>query len=241
MERQIVIPARAESSYSAYFLSLNARFMQDVVAGASVIPGPTYHIATSFGTNLAINQIETIAIRPDGSQFKRYYLLAFDETSGELVGQKDGELSVPKLRRLSPIQAGNTLTVTAVRGEGVSTCLELVHAFYLQQQANTLKRKISWKAINGNMATLGIVAVLQAKKFLNAQFSSQSLTELEHKIDEQAAWQHVWGDNGILGMRGNRRTFRPNGSSIISATDIWLERTPLLPNGQVNVKVVKAA
>lgn len=249
-ESRITLSPKTKPDYVGHFQALDAQFMSDLQLGATQERTITYHIASSSGIPLAINQIATTRTLESGEQLKHYYFLAFDENTGHLMGHTKGEIIVPEssgLRRLSarfmPLHVNSEMhmTVSAVRGEGIGSSLELVHTAFLQDQANRLHRPIRFKAINGNIVMLGVETFFDMRKLLNSTASAGDIANLRNKGAEQTAWQHIWGNHGILGMRGNRRTFRPNGSSIISATDIWLERTPPLPNGQVNVKVVKAA
>lgn len=207
-----------DASYASYRSKLDDAYNEQIAANAIVREGPTYHISTFKNEPILVKQTTTSVVQGDGSTVVSCFFIALNQDASQELGYKMSQYRVPANKktpiRTDPLKA---YAATAVRGAAIAPAIELVQAFYLQQEANRRDREIIWEGLNGNSVALWATRAL----FLMDR-TQEKRDLLARQQREQRHWQQIWGNNGILGMRHTKLTLRPNGDPIQEGAHIYL-------------------
>ncbi|MDO8452920.1 MAG: hypothetical protein Q7S79_04175 [bacterium] len=170
--------------------------------------GPTFLAKTNKDIDL---QIVSLWIDPEEGQkeddgsllHKVFFFFAFDG-DGENVGCRNIRLSGDD----EWLEARGGV-VTAVRGRGISTQLELPTILALRIEATKNKTLVYWTAENGNAERLK-----QAEEKYKKVGDAESAAVLEGIRNEQKGWQALYGSRGKMGFEAKGykgvRTIQPD-------------------------------
>jgi hypothetical protein len=154
--------------------------------------GPTLTTQTSKGLPLDLHSLwvqpkpgEEVKGRKGTPLAKTFLVLATDEDT-KVIGFRSAQIGAVNedLRVKSDIATG-------LRGEGISTRLDLALLFLLRVEAAKRGKEIVWAIENGNLRTL------EMQKFAD---STPNIKEYEA---EQKRWKALYGAEGKLGFNHN--------------------------------------
>lgn len=168
--------------------------------------GPQYQVTTSQGEELSIHTIVLLKVElhPGRTRPNKTILFVAYGRSGRVVGFRDTELR-KAAQSLVP-QAVNAVgeIVTAVRGRGIATAIELAHFDFLQREADRSRCEITYHVDNVNLQEL-----FDTRDDTRVQPAAKRVL-VQNLGAEQDRWQALYGPRGKLGFNYiGEKTFYP--------------------------------
>lgn len=168
--------------------------------------GPQYQVTTSQGEELSIHTIVLLNAELHSGRTRAHKTILFVAygRSGHVVGFRDTELR-KAAQSLVP-QAVNAVgeIVTAVRGRGIATAIELAHFDFLQREADRSRCEITYHVDNVNLQEL-----FDTRDDTRVQPAAKRVL-VQNLEAEQDRWQALYGPSGKLGFDySGERTWYP--------------------------------
>lgn len=158
--------------------------------------GPQYQVTTSQGEELSIHTIVLVnaELHPGRTRTNKTILFIAGDKLGRVVGFRDTELRTAAQSLVPRAVDAVGEIVTAVRGRGVATAIELAHFDFLQREANRSRCEITYHVDNVNLQEL-----FNTRDDTRVQPAAKRVL-VQNLGAEQDRWQALYGPRGKLGF-----------------------------------------
>jgi hypothetical protein len=168
--------------------------------------GPHYLIPTSQGEELSIHAIGAHGPMPE-KRTSCYFLFAYN-SAGVMVGYRATDLDpVRRLCGVIGVLRGRGCIESLVKGEGISTSIELANLDLMQLEADDQQRVVVYEYRRDNSRKEHFDEVNKAQRKNPTLEGEQYLGQLKQ---EDQRWNSLYSTRGRLAPFTRRRVFLPN-------------------------------